>query len=235
MIGLPGKWPAQSSSVTVLRATTRSPGTSSITSSIRSNGSRCGRIASIAALSMTTSVMPTAALEGRCARGGRSTWRCRRAARWPPRSRRTDVERVLQHDDSRLGRRQLREAAAELEAGLRLRQRAGRIAVRGDTGVLEERLRPARRRPAGLRDVLARVDDEPVQPGRELRLAPELADPLDELRQGLLRGIARVLGVAQDVQRDPLDPGGVPLAERRQRQPVSVLRASTRIGSESLS
>ena len=33
MIGLPGKWPAQSSSVTRLRATTRAPGSSSTTSS----------------------------------------------------------------------------------------------------------------------------------------------------------------------------------------------------------
>ena len=45
----PGKWPARyhSSGRTVLRATTRSPGSSSSTSSIRRNGSRCGRIASI--------------------------------------------------------------------------------------------------------------------------------------------------------------------------------------------
>ena len=50
MIGFPGKWPAQSSSVTVFRAATRSPGTSSSTSSTSRNGGRCGMIASISAL-----------------------------------------------------------------------------------------------------------------------------------------------------------------------------------------
>ena len=49
MIGLPGKCPAKyhSSPRTCLRATTRSPGSSSSTSSRSRNGSRCGRIASI--------------------------------------------------------------------------------------------------------------------------------------------------------------------------------------------
>src|SRR5438552_2318591 len=53
MIGFPGKWPAQSSSVTVLRATTRSPGTSSSTSSTSRKGSRCGRMSSISRLPST--------------------------------------------------------------------------------------------------------------------------------------------------------------------------------------
>ena len=63
-----------------------------------------------------------------------------------------------------------------------------------------------RRTRARLGEVLAGVDDEPVEPGRELRLAAELADPDDELRERVLRGVARVLGVAQQVQREPLDP-----------------------------
>ena len=71
MIGLPGKWPAQSSSVTVFRATTRSPGTSSSTSSIRSIGSRCGSTASMAALSSNGALMrrasPGALERPRCA------------------------------------------------------------------------------------------------------------------------------------------------------------------------
>ena len=61
-----------------------------------------------------------------------------------------------------------------------------------------------------------------MQPGGELRLPFELPDSLHELHEGLLRRIARVLGVAQDVQRDPLHPRGVALAERRQGQLVSV-------------
>ena len=73
MIGLPGKWPAQSSSVTSLRATTRTFGSSSITSSSRRNGSRCGRIASISAFP-SGRFMPTAAPGARCGHGARSTW-----------------------------------------------------------------------------------------------------------------------------------------------------------------
>ena len=64
---------------------------------------------------------------------------------------------------------------------------------------------PCARAAPRLRDVLARVDDEPVQPGRELRLAAELTDADAELHQRLLRRVARVLGVAQHVQRDLLD------------------------------
>ena len=87
-----------------------------------------------------------------------------------------------------------------------------------------------------LREVLAGVDDEPVQPGRERRLAAELADADDELRERVLRRVARVLGVAQQVQRELLDPRRVPLAERRERLPRRRAFARvTKIGSESLS
>src|SRR5258705_7223380 len=43
-IGLPGKWPLRyhSSPVKVCSATARTPGSSSVTRSIRRNGSRCG-------------------------------------------------------------------------------------------------------------------------------------------------------------------------------------------------
>src|SRR6266513_2828040 len=52
-IGLPGKWPAwyHSFPVKVCSATTRTTGSSSVTRSIKRNGSRCGMMASIAALS----------------------------------------------------------------------------------------------------------------------------------------------------------------------------------------
>ena len=113
-------------------------------------------------------------------------------------------------------------------------QRRDRVAVARGALVLDERLGAARVR--GLREVLARVDDEPVQPGRELRLAAELADADDELRERVLRRVARVLGVAEQVQRELLDPRRVPLAERRERLLVAVpSRASPRIGSESRS
>ena len=52
MTGRPGKCPARyhSSARTILRATQRTPGSSSSTSSTRRNGSRCGMIASIPSL-----------------------------------------------------------------------------------------------------------------------------------------------------------------------------------------
>ena len=88
---------------TVLRATTRSPGSSSSTSSSRRNGSRCGRIASIScpAEQWRHAVMPrrrsrAAARRPSRARGVRSTSRCRRACPSPRRDlREREVERVL--------------------------------------------------------------------------------------------------------------------------------------------
>ena len=73
--------------------------------------------------------------------------------------------------------------------------------------------------------VAARIDDEPVQPRRELRLAAELAEPDAELRERLLRGVARVLGVAQQMAREPLDARRVASAQRLERGGVAVLRA----------
>ena len=56
-----------------------------------------------------------------------------------------------------------------------------------------------------LRDVLAGVDDEPVQPRRELRLTAELSDALHELHERFLCRVMGVLRVTQDVQRDAFD------------------------------
>jgi Biotin/lipoate A/B protein ligase family len=135
-----------------------------------------------------------------------------------------NVEGVLEDDDPGLRGRQLGKAATELEPGLRLCERPVGVAVGGDPRVLVERLCPALRRPPGLGDVLAGVDDETVQPGGELGLALELSDPLDELHERLLGCVARVLGVAQNVLGNSFHARSVPLAERRQRLPVSVLR-----------
>ena len=50
-----------------------------------------------------------------------------------------------------------------------------------------------------LRGVEARVDDEPVKPRRELRAAAELLQAHADFRKCLLCGVARVVGVAQDL------------------------------------
>ncbi len=103
-------------------------------------------------------------------------------------------------------------------------ERGHRVAVARGPLVGAQRLGAADR--PRLREVLAGVHDEAVQPGRELRLAPELADPDDELRERVLGRVARVLRVAQEMQRDLLDARGVALAERRERGRVAGLGAS---------
>src|SRR5581483_3125452 len=140
------------------------------------------------------------------------------------------AERVLQRDHGRLRRRQLGEAAAELAAGLGGDRGPGRVAVAGDAPVLVERLCAACRGEARLGDVLARVDDEPVQPRRELRFAAKLADAPHELHERLLGGVVRVLGVAQDVKRDRVHAIRVAGAERLESARVTVLDTSDQNG-----
>ena len=138
------------------------------------------------------------------------------------------VERVLQPDDLRLRRRQLGQAAPELEPRLRLRERALWVTVGRDALVLHEELGTPL--PARLSNVLARVDDEAVEPGRELRLALELAYALHELHERLLRGVAGILGVAQDVLRDAMDTLRMTFTQRGQRKLVSVFCTSHKDG-----
>src|SRR5262249_26279167 len=66
------------------------------------------------------------------------------------------------------------------------------------------------------------VDRQPVQPRRELRLSPELADPCAELRERFLGGIACIFAVAQQMERELLDTGCVTLAERLECSRVPV-------------
>jgi hypothetical protein len=61
-----------------------------------------------------------------------------------------------------------------------------------------------------------------MQPGGELGLPAKLPDPPDELHEGLLRRVLRVVGIAKDVERDPVDPLGVPCAEGFEGEVVSI-------------
>ena len=72
-------------------------------------------------------------------------------------------------------------------------------------------------------DVATRIQCQAVKPGRERRLAAELAELDAELGQRLLRGVARVLGVAEHVAGEPPDARRVTLAERLQSTGVAVL------------
>jgi hypothetical protein len=122
-----------------------------------------------------------------------------------------DIECVLERDHRRLSGRKLSEPAAELATGLRGCQLGNRVSVARGPLVLEERLRATQR--ARLGEVLAGIDGQAVEPGRELRLATKLADAHDELRQRVLCCVPRVLGIAEQVERQALDPRGVARAE----------------------
>ena len=78
---------------------------------------------------------------------------------------------------------------------------------------------------AALGRVAAGVEDEPVQPGRELRIAAELRQPDAELRERLLCRVASVLRVAQDVSGEPLDLRGMTGEEGLERLLVAVFCA----------
>jgi hypothetical protein len=139
------------------------------------------------------------------------------------------VERVLQDDDLGLVAVDPGELGAELAPQLRVAGGANGIAVGGGPQVVDERLVGANALALG--DVAARVHDEAMEPRGELRLAPELLQPHTELGERLLRRVARVLGVAEQVAGEPLDLRRVALAERLERARVGL----TRIGSLSFS
>jgi hypothetical protein len=135
-----------------------------------------------------------------------------------------EVESILEGDDRRLGARQLREARAQLAARLGSDGRGGRIAIDRRSIIGDELLRASRE--PRLREVLARVDDKPVQPGCELRIAAELAESNDELRERILACVARILGVAQKVERDALHARLVSYTQRFERCAIAILRPS---------
>jgi biotin-[acetyl-CoA-carboxylase] ligase BirA-like protein len=80
--------------------------------------------------------------------------------------------------------------------------------------------------PLARADVVAGVDDQPVQPGRELGLAAVLPQPDAELGKRLLGGVTCVLGIRQHLRGEPFDTGSMALAERGERLGVAVLGAS---------
>src|SRR6478736_9132161 len=133
------------------------------------------------------------------------------------------AEGVLEDDHLRLLGRDARERVAELSSQLGDAYPAGRVVLDIGPELLGQRIVEAR--PLSLGDIAARVDHQPVQPGGELGLAAELLEPDAELRQRLLRGVARVLRVAQEMPREPLDPRRVPNAERLESASVAGFRA----------
>jgi biotin-[acetyl-CoA-carboxylase] ligase BirA-like protein len=130
------------------------------------------------------------------------------------------TKRVFQQHNLRLLRRDAGERSAQLAAELRVAGVARRI-VSG-LQMLAERFVDTRL-PA-LCGVETRVDDEPVQPRRELRPTAELLQPYADLCQRLLGGVARIVGIAQDLPCEPLDFRRMPCEQRLERLLVAVLR-----------
>jgi biotin-[acetyl-CoA-carboxylase] ligase BirA-like protein len=131
-----------------------------------------------------------------------------------------EAESVLQDDHARLLLRESGETGSELVSQLCEIDFPGRVGVARDPLVVEQRLAAAHALAIG--HVVTGVDDEPVQPGPELRVASELAQPQAELGQRFLGCVASVLGVGEHLRGEALDARSVPLAERRQRRRVAV-------------
>lgn len=131
------------------------------------------------------------------------------------------TERILEDDDARMVGSDLAETPVQLAAQLRAVCFLRRIEVGRGAPILEQRL--ARTGALAVRNVAARIDGEPVQPGRELRLAAKLPDPCAQLRERILRRVARVLGIAQQMRCQLLDPRGVALAQHREGLCIAVL------------
>src|SRR6266446_829449 len=71
----------------------------------------------------------------------------------------------------------------------------------------------------------AQVDDDAVEPGRELRAAVEAPRRLEDPDEGLLRQVARVLGVSHDGPREPVRAPLVARDEGVKRRLVALGRA----------
>jgi hypothetical protein len=135
-----------------------------------------------------------------------------------------EAEGVFQHENAGLGRRESRQAVAEIRPQLReLSLSVGR-ATRGDADILLERVVAPRGPP--LRDVTTSVERQAVEPRRERSLTPELADLHAELRKRVLRGVTRVLGVSKHMGGEAADAGSVASTQHLEGAGVSVLGAS---------
>jgi biotin-[acetyl-CoA-carboxylase] ligase BirA-like protein len=131
-----------------------------------------------------------------------------------------EAKRILEDDHARLFLRKAGQASPELVPKLGEVCLPGRICIACDPFVVEQRLAAAHALAIG--DVMAGVDHEPVEPGRELRVAAKLAQPQTELGERLLGGVASVLGICEHLCGKPLDARSMPLAQSRQRGRVAV-------------
>ena len=237
--GRPGKWPGnhQSSARISRWPTTRLPGSSSSISSTSRNGARCGRIASITSrpnggvgIVMQRCLRVARAVER--GRGARSTSPCRPASRRRGDLLEREAERVLQEHDLRLLRRDARRAPCTSS------RRSSECRRRAPGRPPDCRSSPSgswTRAFAPLDDVEARVDDEPVQPRRELGAAAELLQADAELGERLLGRVARVLGIARKCSASRSTRGACRVSSASSAWRSPSFARFTRIGSLSFS
>jgi biotin-[acetyl-CoA-carboxylase] ligase BirA-like protein len=133
------------------------------------------------------------------------------------------AECILQQHDLCLRRRDVGERVAELTSQLRDSGGALWIVLGCREHVLGQHLVLARL--AALGSIDARVEHEPVQPGRELCITAELRQADAHFRECLLCGVACVLGITKHVAREPLDLRRVAREQRLERLSVAVFRA----------
>jgi len=135
-----------------------------------------------------------------------------------------EAERVPKHDRDPLVEREAGEPFEEVAPEVAEESEARRIRVVPGGGFLAEveLLRPPKTLPGA--QIPARVHDEPMQPGRKLGVAAELAEPRTELLERLLSRVARILEVEHEMLRQPLHAWRVALDERVERVPVPAVR-----------
>lgn len=111
-------------------------------------------------------------------------------------------------------RREARERDPKLASDLTDERLALGIALERalESELVLERLVTANPLAAG--EIPAGVDDQAVQPGRELGLASKLVDTLAELRERVLRCVLRILGIAELPPGNSLDTRRMTSAER---------------------
>jgi BirA family transcriptional regulator, biotin operon repressor / biotin---[acetyl-CoA-carboxylase] ligase len=139
------------------------------------------------------------------------------------------TEGIPEHNDRPLFRREPRQRLGDVVAKIGERRKARGIRLLVGGAVLHgERLGP----PDSLEGdaVSTRVHDEPVQPGSELGLPSELAQPRAKLDEGLLRRVARLLEIAEELRRKPVHARRVACNEDIESAVVAVRGLANELG-----
>ena len=134
-----------------------------------------------------------------------------------------EAERVFQYENPCLGHGKLGQDVTEIGAELRQLGLAFGCEARRDAhGLLEVCVAS---RGTLLRDITARIERQPMEPGRERGLATKLGELHTEFGESVLGGVACVLGVSEHMRGQTADAWGVAGAECSEGLGVTVLGA----------